>query len=205
MFSNDDKKLYTGGKNGDIVVFETITGKILNNLNFHNDAVRKILPSKSNFFITISDDNSSLVFSDSETVVGQIFFSTNAKSIDLDENKVDYYVSTDIGELIKISPLMDALNYQTQSANTNFDQLLIDLENEIENIEFYIKETDNNQGKLLFWTLFRQYWLDTHKTKFSNSKILLSLYDRLRKNLDLFSEKEITKFQKEVENYLNKN
>jgi WD40 repeat protein len=205
MFSIDDKRLYTGCKNGDIIIFETTSAKILNTLNYHNDAVRGILPAKNGYFITISDDNSSIVFSNVDTVVGQTFFSTNAKVLILEENKTNYYVSTDIGELFKISPNIDALNYQTQSTTTNFDQLLIELETEIENVENSTEEDEHNGEKLLFWALFRQNWLDSNKTKFSDNKILLSLYERLRRHLELFSEQKIQVIQTEVKNYLNNN
>ncbi|MHA2104746.1 MAG: WD40 domain-containing protein [Candidatus Hodarchaeales archaeon] len=205
MFSNDDKRLYTGCKNGDIIIFETTSAKILNSLNYHNDAVRKILPAKNNYFITISDDNSSLVFSNTDTVVGQTFFSTNAKALVLDEKDTNYYVSTDIGELFKISANFDALSYQTQSTTTNFDQLLMELETEIEIVENSIDKTEQKLEKLLFWTLFRQNWLDSHKTKFSDNKVLLSLYERLRRHLEQFSEEKIQEIQTEVKNYLNNN
>ena len=49
MFSKDDRRLYSGGKNGDIIVFETLSGKIANTINLHNDAVKNIIKAKNEF------------------------------------------------------------------------------------------------------------------------------------------------------------
>lgn len=194
MFSEDDKKLYAGGRNGDIIIFETLSGKVLNQLNFHNDAVRKMLPIQNGFFFTLCDDNSSLIFSNIDILIGQIFYSTNPKAVAIDRDGINFFVSTDIGEILKISPTFDMVSYRSLFSETNFDQLLFDIETELE-----LFENERNRrfdrNEILYWSIFRQSWLDEHKSTFTDNKKLLSLYERLRKLSGEFSEEEISEMR----------
>ncbi|OLS25874.1 MAG: hypothetical protein HeimC3_11480 [Candidatus Heimdallarchaeota archaeon LC_3] len=205
MFSKDDKKLYSGGKNGDIIVFETLSGKISNSINLHNDAVKAIVEAKNEFFITISDDNSSILFSNNETAISQSFFSTNAKAIALNKNEIDYFVSTDIGELFKITPEIDALTYRIDNSVSDFDLLLVDLENELEDVENLTLNNQQSKNEYIFWLIYRQHWLNSYKSKFTNNKKLLSIYERLQKSLESFSNKDVETILEDVKKILNKN
>ena len=105
LFSLEDKRIYSGGRNGDLIIFDAMSGAILDTLSFHTDSLHSILeaPAHHVAFVTISNDNSVILFSNDE-IVGQVFFAANVNSAMWgNPETIEFFVSTSIGELFLIS------------------------------------------------------------------------------------------------------
>ena len=172
MFSVDDELLYSGGKNGDIIIHATTTGKIVRTLNVHIDAVRAIVPclTNKNYFATISDDNTSALFSIFGDKIGQICFATNPHTLVWDQNNFMYYISTEIGQLIMVKPIADEISYNFATLE-NLEIVLTKLILEVERIE---KENEINVITLeqrLYWLNNRILLLEKIQEKTQDPKI----------------------------------
>ena len=190
MFSSDDKILYSGGKDGDILIHDIESGGILRTLNVHTDAVRSIVecPINNNFFATISDDNTSALFSISGDKVGQIYFATNPHAIIWDQNAFMYYVSTEIGQLMLVKPITDEITY-ILSTEENLELVFTKLGNELDKIEKESKTNTITLEQKLYWLNNRISLLEKIKEKSQDPRIS-QLKRRLEDDLLKYPEEQ---------------
>ena len=190
MFSSDDKILYSGGKDGDILIHDIESGGILRTLNVHTDAVRSIVecPINNNFFATISDDNTSALFSISGDKVGQIYFATNPHAIIWDLNAFMYYVSTEIGQLMLVKPITDEITY-ILSTEENLELVFTKLGNELDKIEKESKTNTITLEQKLYWLNNRISLLEKIKEKSQDPRIS-QLKRRLEDDLLKYPEEQ---------------
>ncbi|MFW9929292.1 MAG: WD40 repeat domain-containing protein [Candidatus Thorarchaeota archaeon] len=200
MFSPDDKKLYTGSRNGDIIIYETFSGKIINQLNFHSDAVQALLSNQGKFFISISDDNSSILFSEIDSVSGQAFFSSNLRSIVFNNEFTKYYISTDLGEIIQVDLSQDELTYQLDNPSAVAENLLDELNNEANDIKEFMKNNTKLTNEIIYWALKRKNWLQQFSIKFDFIGKDLPITSVIEQIIQQFPEEQVNLIQSNMKN-----
>ena len=115
IFSSENKFLFTGAKNGKIIIFDVLKEREVNSLTLHSDSILKFKFSGDKKFISIiSADNHCSIFSyqtkpDSSFELKNIFlglFSGNPTDIlwiNQENGKYSLLIATLIGELIELS------------------------------------------------------------------------------------------------------
>jgi WD40 repeat protein len=200
VFSKDDKHLYSGGKNGDIIVFETFSGKILGQINVHTDAIREMVTDPSDDYIsTISDDNSSIILSKYDIVLGQVFFAANPKAIIWEKNLLQYYISTEIGELFRICIKDDSLTARLKALDDPV-LLLDDFTSEYSLFKAKMEKQELNQEQETFWLIKRGDWLNFFYSQYPLQPRLQDIESEIAILLSRHSEDLILKIKQFIAN-----